>query len=100
MAPGITEDLDQKVRARVDDGRRQVEAGSHIHHAEDLDDPLDPAKIAEFSLQGRQDRQGRYPRCLAALLQGEIDADLAAYHLVTDDRAMPAHVHQPLVDEA
>src|SRR5215469_15273466 len=100
MAPGSTEDLDQQVRAPVDDRGRPVEAGGYIHHAEDLDDPLDPAKIAEFSLQGREDRQGRHPRRLAALLQGEIAADLAAHHLITRDRAMPAHVHQPLVDDA
>jgi len=38
MAPGITKDLDQQVRAPVDDRGGLVEAGRHIHHAEDLVD--------------------------------------------------------------
>jgi hypothetical protein len=100
MAPGLAEDLDQQVRAPVQDRGSLVEAGGHVHHAEDLDDPLDPVKIAEFGLEGGQDRQCRHPRCFAALLEGEITADLAAYHLLARDRAMAAHVDQPLVDDA
>src|SRR5579863_10677842 len=97
MPPGLAEDLDQQIRASVQDRRGLVKAGSHIHHAEDLDDPLDPVEIAKFGLEGSQDRQCRHPRRLAALLQSEITADLATYHQVTRDRTMAAHVYQPLV---
>jgi hypothetical protein len=99
MAPGITEHLDQQIRAPIQDRRGLVETRGHVHHAKDLDNPLDPVQIAEFGLKGGENRQGRHPRCFATLLHSKISADLAAYHLVTSNRAMPAHVHQPFIDD-
>ena len=59
MAPGITEHLDQQIRAPIQDRRGLVKTRGHVHHAKDLDNPLDPVQIAQFGLKGGENRQGR-----------------------------------------
>src|SRR5258708_1492218 len=97
---GALEDLDQQIGASIDDRWSLVEAGRDIHHSEYFDDPRDAVEVTEFGLQGSQDRQTCLPRGIAALLQSQVSADLAADDLVAVDRSVPSHVHDPVVYDA
>jgi hypothetical protein len=97
---GGFEDLDQQVRASVNDRRSLIEAGRDIHHSEDFDDPLDAVEVTEFGLQRCQDRQTCLSRCSAPLFQGQVANDLATDDDIAVDGSMPSYVHQPVVYDA
>lgn len=100
MAAGLTENVDQQVRASVDDRRRLVETGPDIDHTEDLDDAIDAVEIAELGLQRGQDREGGHPGRIPSLFECQIGAHLSADDLRSVEGTMTSDVDQIILDDA
>jgi len=66
LAP-IAEELDQKIRAPVDDTGLIAEAGRRVHEAQEVHELLDPVQIAEGVLHRGQRHEHGVARRLVAL---------------------------------
>ena len=73
----VTEDFDQQIGTSVDDLRMLGEIGNCIHHAQQLDDPLDTTEISQRRLYNGQKIEPGETRIIIGLFDRDIIADLA-----------------------
>ena len=77
-ADRLAEDLHHEVGEPVDHAGLVAEAIGRVHHAQHLDDALDPVEAPDARANRREQREPDLARDLVALLDRELAADLAA----------------------
>src|SRR5690606_22390006 len=70
----LPENLDEEIRAAIDDLGVVAEVGCRPHHAEELDDALDAIEGAERTFERGEDREARLPGGGDAFLDRELIA--------------------------
>src|SRR5690606_38603403 len=77
----LAEDLDEEIRAAVDDFRLVLEVGHRVYHAEHLDDALHAVEAAELGAHHGEQVEPHAAGVLVALLDAEFAAHLALRQL-------------------
>src|SRR5580692_7332846 len=71
------EQFEEKIRCTIDDRRHVGKVWRTIDHAEKAYDAMDPIEIADFMLQGGEDRQCGHASGVLALFQRHVGTELA-----------------------
>ncbi len=81
MLTRLAEDLDEEVRAAVDDARMILEMRHGIDHAEQFHHPLHPGEIAERAMHDGKQVDARQPCMLVGPVDADVTADLAGMEM-------------------
>ncbi len=96
----LAEDVDEEIRAAVDDERVLFEIGRGVDHAEQLDDALHAREVTEHLVQHREQVHADEPRVCIGLCDADVHAHLAGVDVAFGaDRPLPGQIDQPALED-